>query len=413
MGRNLIVKNISHIVTPVGSNAVFGKEMAKLKIIENGAIIIEEGIIKCVGKESEILKNIDEKQYEILDCKGNAVLPGFVDSHTHFIFGGYREDEFSWRLRGDSYMSIMERGGGIVNTVNHTREASFDELYNLGKERIDTMIDFGVTTVEGKSGYGLDLDTEIKQLEVMEKLNNHSDIDVAITFMGAHATPSEYKGKEEEYVDFIIKKVLPMVKGKAEFCDVFCEKNVFSIEQSRRILEEGKKLGFKPKLHADEIVTLGGSELSGEVKAISADHLLQASDKGIEAMRDNKVVSTLLPCTAFSLKESYARGREMIDKGCAVALASDLNPGSCFTNSIPLLIALSTIYMNLSIEEVITALTLNGAAAIDRAAKIGSIEEGKMGDLIVLKYPSYKFLPYNIGVNQVKNVVKGGKVIKR
>lgn len=413
MSRNLIVKNISHIATPVGSNAVFGKDMAKLKIIENGAIIIEEGIIKCVGKESEILKNIDEKQYEILDCKGNAVLPGFVDSHTHFIFGGYREDEFSWRLRGDSYMSIMERGGGIVNTVNHTREASFDELYNLGKERIDTMIDFGVTTVEGKSGYGLDLDTEIKQLEVMEKLNNHSDIDVAITFMGAHATPSEYKGKEEEYVDFIIKEGLPRVKGKAEFCDVFCEKNVFSIEQSRRILEEGKKLGFKPKLHADEIVTLGGAELSGEVKAISADHLLQASDKGIEAMRDNKVVSTLLPCTAFSLKESYARGREMIDKGCAVALASDLNPGSCFTNSIPLLIALSTIYMNLSIEEVITALTLNGAAAIDRAAKIGSIEEGKMGDLIVLKYPSYKFLPYNIGVNQVKNVVKGGKVIKR
>lgn len=413
MGRNLIVKNTSQIVTPSGRSAVFGKEMGSLKIIENGAIIIEDGIIKALGKEEEILKDINEENYEILDCKGNAVLPGFVDSHTHFVFGGYREEEFSWRLRGDSYMSIMERGGGIVNTVTKTREASFNELYESGKRRLKTMIDFGVTTVEGKSGYGLDLETEIKQLEVMEKLNKDSDIDIAITFMGAHATPAEYKEREKQYVDFIIEEVLPKVKDKAEFCDVFCEKNVFSIEDSRNILLKAKELNMKVKLHADEIVPFKGAELSGEIKAVSADHLLKASKEGMDAMRDNKVVSTLLPCTAFSLKEEYAKGREMIDRGLAVALASDLNPGSCFTNSIPLIIALSTIYMNLSIEETITALTLNGAAAIDRSNVIGSLEEGKQGDLIVLSYPSYKFLCYNIGMNLVDKVVKNGCIIKK
>ena len=409
--RGLLIKNASEIVTPIGKKAVLGKAMNDLIMIKDGAIVIENGKIIAVDETENILKRFEEKDYEVIDATGKSVLPGFVDSHTHFIFGGYREEEFSWRLRGDSYMSIMERGGGIVNTVKATREATVEELVALGRERLDSMMRFGVTTVEGKSGYGLDLETELKQLEAMDILNKEHPLDIVKTFLGAHATPVEYKGKTEEYVRVIIDQMLPMVKDKADFCDVFCEKNVFSIEQSRSILKAAKDLGMKLKLHADEIVQFGGAELGGELKAVSCDHLLQASDKGIEAMRDNGVVATLLPCTAFSLRESYARGREMIDKGCAVSLATDFNPGSCFTNSIPLMIALSTIQMRMTLEEVLTALTLNGAAAIDKAGSIGSIEEGKNGDIVILKYPSYKYLPYNVGVNIVHRVIKDGKVI--
>lgn len=412
MKRNMIIKNISELVTCSGFKAKFGKEMSQIGLIRDGAVVVEDGIIKAVGITSEILKEYDEAAYQVIDAEGKTLLPGFVDSHTHFIFGGYRAEEFSWRLRGDSYMSIMERGGGIVNTVKSTREASKEELISLGKNRLDSMLEFGVTTVEGKSGYGLDLDTELKQLEAMEVLNESHPIDVVRTFLGAHATPVEFKGKTDEYVDFMIKEVLPKVKDKAEFCDVFCEKNVFSIEQSRKILEAGKALGMKLKLHADEIVQLGGAELAGELKATSADHLLQASDEGIRAMAEAKVVATLLPCTAFSLRESFARGRKMIDSGCAVALATDFNPGSCFSNSIPLVFALACLHMNLSIEEAITALTINGAAAVGRADSIGSIDVGKKADMVILKYPSYKFIPYNVGVNTVEKVIKNGEIVK-
>lgn len=411
MKNRLIIKNASEVVTCSGFSAKFGSEMKDIKVIEKGSIVIEDGIIKAVGASEEVLKGIDESQYDIIDAEGKAVLPGFVDSHTHFIFGGYRAEEFSWRLRGDSYMSIMERGGGIVNSVKSTREASFEELYNLGKERLNSMLEFGVTTVEGKSGYGLDIDTELKQLQVMEELEKDHPMDIVKTFLGAHATPVEYKGRTPEYVDFIINEVLPKVHNHAEFCDVFCEKNVFSIEESRSILNKAKELGMKLKLHADEIVQLGGAELSAEVGAISADHLLQASDEGIKAMAEKSVVATILPCTAFSLKESYARGREMIDNGCAVALATDFNPGSCFTNSIPLVFSLACLHINLSIEEAITALTINGAAALGRAETIGSIDVGKNADIVILKYPSYKFIPYNLAVNTVEKVIKKGEVV--
>ncbi|MBU5592942.1 imidazolonepropionase [Clostridium sp. MSJ-4] len=411
MKDKVIIKNASEVVTCTGFKEKKGEAMKDIGVIYNASIIIENEIIKAVGATEEILKDIDESQYEVISAEGKTILPGFVDPHTHFIFGGYRAEEFSWRLKGDSYMSIMERGGGIVNTVKSTREATEEELYALGKERLNSMLEFGVTTVEGKSGYGLDLETELKQLKVMERLNKDHEIDVVSTFLGAHATPAEYKGRTEEYVEFIINEVLPKVKDNAEFCDVFCEKNVFSIEQSRRILKAAKSLGMKLKLHADEIVQLGGAELSAELSAISADHLLQASDEGIGAMAKAGVVATLLPCTAFSLRESFARGREMIDKGCAVALATDFNPGSCFTNSIPLLFALSCLQMNLTIEESITALTINAAAAIHRAESIGSIDVGKKADMVMLKYPSYKFIPYNIGVNTVEKVIKKGRIV--
>ncbi|MBF8982918.1 imidazolonepropionase [Lutibacter sp. B2] len=413
MKNNMIIKNASQVVTCSGFKAKHGKEMSDLHVIENGAIIIEDGIIKAVGSTEDILKGMDESKYNVIDATGKTVLPGFVDSHTHFVFGGYREEEFDMRLKGYSYMEIMKCGGGIANSTTGTLKASKEELMTLGKKRLDSMLKFGVTTVEGKSGYGLDFDTEIKQLEVMKELEKIHPMDIAKTFLGAHAVPTEYKGRGGEFIDFIIEKVLPYVveNDLAEFCDIFCEENVFSIEESRKLLNKAKEMGMKLKLHADEIVQLGGSELAAEVGAVSADHLLQASDEGIKRMAEAGVVSTLLPCTAFSLKEEYARGRFMIDNNCAVALATDFNPGSCHTESIPLLFALATLNMKMTTEEAITALTINGAAAIDRAHEIGSIDEGKKGDLVILEFPSYKFIPYHIAVNTVERVIKGGKLV--
>ncbi len=418
MNGNLIIKNASQLVTCSGFEARCGEKMSDLDVFGDGALVIEEGVIRAVGKTEDVLSSdkgvgFDTSAFEIIDASGKAVLPGFVDSHTHFVFGGFREEEFSWRLRGDSYMDIMKRGGGILSTVRATRAATSEGLIEAGAKRLDSMASFGVTTVEGKSGYGLDSETEIKQLEVMRELNNCHPVDIAPTFMGAHAIPEEYKGRQDEYMDYMIEMVMPEIADRnlAEFCDVFCEENVFSVEQSRRLLLKAKDNGMKIKIHADEIVQLGGAELAAEIGAVSADHLLRASDQGITDIVEAGVVATLLPGTAFCLKEPYARARYMIDKNCAVALATDLNPGSCFSGSIPLIFALATLYMNMSIEEVIAALTINGAAALDRAETIGSLDVGKVGDAVILEYPSYKFIPYHTGVNIVEKVIKKGKLI--
>ena len=411
--NNIIIKNAAQVVTCSGFEGKRGAEMSDLHVIENGTVIVTDGIISHVLKKGEPIP-IDVSGYQEIDATGKALLPGFVDPHTHFVFGGHREEEFSWRMRGDSYMSIMERGGGIVNTTKATREASEEELYNSAKRRLDDMLELGITTVEGKSGYGLDKDTEMKQLRVMRRLNEDHPMDIVSTFMGPHATPAEWKGREDEFIDFNINEMLPLVAKEklAECADIFCEENVFTIEQSRRFLTAAREHGFLLKLHADEIVQFGGAELAGELKVLSADHLLQASDEGIKAMADNGVVATLLPLTAFSLKEEYARGREMIDANCIVALATDLNPGSSHTASAPLLFAIACIYMNLSPEEAVTAYTINSAAAINRADTVGSIDVGKQGDMILLKYPSYKFLPYYVGMNCVETVIKKGTIIK-
>ena len=410
--EKILIRNASQVVTCSGFEAKRGKAMSDVGVIEDGAVAVSNGIITHVGPTEVVLRQVDVDDYLEIDACGRALLPGFVDSHTHLVFGGCREEEFSWRMRGDSYMSIMERGGGIVNTMNATRSTSYDDLFEDAYDRLDTMMDMGVTTVEGKSGYGLDKETELLQLRVMRSLNNdeHKRVDVVSTFLGAHAVPAEYNGRTDEYVDYIIHEVMPVVvhNNLAEFCDVFCEQGVFSIEQSRRLLLAAKEMGLVLKLHADEIVPLGGAGLAAELSAVSADHLLHASDADIRAMADKGVVATLLPLTAFALKEPYARGREMIDAGCAVALATDLNPGSCFSGSIPLTFALACIYMKMSIEEAITALTLNGAAALNRADSIGSIEVGKKGDFVVLNTDNYHFLPYYVGMNCVNTTIKGG-----
>lgn len=410
----LIIKNASELVTCKGNGPKHGKDMSNIELIKNGCIVIEDDIIVDVGKTDDILKNYNLKDYKVIDASNKAVLPGFIDSHTHLIFGGYRADEFSWRLRGDSYMSIMERGGGITSTVRATRDTSLEEFIEVGEKRLDKVISMGVTTIEGKSGYGLDYETEIRQLEAMKKLDEVHPVDIVPTFLGPHSVLPEYKGKEDEFIDFMINDVLSHVSEKklAKFADIFCEKNVFSVEQSRKFLKSAKEAGLDLKIHADEMVQLGGTELAVELSCTSADHLLQASDEGIKKLAKSNTIATLLPGTAFSLKEEYARGRYMIDSGCAVALATDFNPGSCFTNSIPLIIALAALHMNMSIEEIITALTINAAAAVGMNDKIGSIEKGKKADIIILEYPSIHFLPYHIAVNIVETVIKNGKIIR-
>ncbi len=418
MRGNLIIRNAAQLVTCSGFKAKQGKEMSNLHVIDDGTLVIEDGTIRSVGKTDDVLAALDEKnikmsEFHVIDATGKAVLPGFVDSHTHLVFEGYRAEEFSWRLRGDSYMDILKRGGGIFNTVKATRAAEKETLIKTGIHRLNSMLSLGATTVEGKSGYGLDRNTEIKQLEVMAELDRRHSVDVVSTFLGAHALPEEYKGRADAYIDYIIDTVLPEVihRNLAEFCDVFCEKNVFSVHQSRRLLLKAKEKGLKIKIHADEIEQLGGTELAAEIGAVSADHLLQASDKGIHSIAEAGVVATLLPGTAFCLKEPYARGRYMIDNNCAVALATDLNPGSCYSESIPLMFALATLYMNISIEEAITALTINGAAALGRADTIGSLDTGKNGDVIILKYPSYHFIPYHVGISTVEKVIKKGRLV--
>lgn len=411
-GNEMIIRH-AHIFTPEGSAAVKGEKMRSLREIKDGAVHIKDGRIVRVGEDKDLADGV--VGVEVIDAGGKALLPGFVDSHTHMVFGGYRPDEFEWRMRGDSYMSIMERGGGIQRTVDATRAASREALRERAQWFIDKMVDMGVTTVEAKSGYGLDTETEMKMLDAIADLQKTPDqkIDIVSTFLPAHAVPREYKGHTDEYVELMIKEMMPAAKGKAHFFDIFTEKNVFEIEDSRRLLEAARKAGFRLKLHADEIVTLGGAELAAEMGAVSADHLLHVSDEGIRRMAESGTIATLLPLTAFSLKEPFAPARKFIDSGCAVALATDLNPGSCFSGSIPLTIALACIYMGMSIEETVTALTLNGAAAVDMAAETGSIEVGKLANMIILDFEDIRMLPYYVGMNCVGTVIHRGKIVKQ
>lgn len=410
---NYIIKHIAELVTCAGGPKA-GKEMNQVGIIRDGAIVIENGLIVDVGTTTEINeRHLDPMSYEIVDASGKAVLPGFVDSHTHFIFGGYRADEFGWRLKGDSYMSIMERGGGIASSVKATREASFEELVEVGRKRLDRLASYGVTTVEGKSGYGLDRETELRQLRVMKQLNKDHPLDIATTFLGPHAVPAEYKGRDREFLDEMITNVMPTVKEEnlAEFADIFTEKGVFTVEDSEYYFDAARKMGFRLKAHADEMVDTSGAAMAARAGCVSADHLLAASDDGLKQMMDAGCVATLLPATAFSLGKPYARGREMIDMGCTVAMASDYNPGSCHTCSIPLMFSLACVYMHMTVEEAVTALTINGAAALCRQDTVGSIEVGKKADLVFLEHPSIQFLPYCTGMNIVERVMKDGAFI--
>ncbi len=408
--KPLVIEH-AKVVTPMGRTALKGDQMGKLNVIEDATIVLTRGRISYVGDASKATY-YKKSKVNLIDAEGRVVLPGFVDSHTHMIFDGYRAGEFAMRLRGATYMEIMNAGGGIRSSMNRTREASGKKMAAQAQIFIDKMSAMGVTTVEAKSGYGLDFETEKRMLKVINNLRKKKQkVDIVPTFLGAHALPPEFQGRTSDYVDYLIREALPEFKDLAKFCDVFCEKDVFELEDSRRLLEAARKEGYELKLHADEIVTLGGGELAGELKAVSADHLLHVSDAGIKSMAENGTIATLLPLTAFALKEPYAPARKFIEAGAAVALATDLNPGSCFSGSIPLMIALACIYMNMTIEEVITALTLNGAAAVGMADEIGSIEVGKRGDLVMLDYDDYNMLPYYVGMNCVNTTIHDGRIV--
>ncbi|WP_422124205.1 imidazolonepropionase [Planococcus sp. X10-3] len=400
------------LATIKGQQGPRSKEaMSELGLIEDGSVWLEDGKIVAVGTTTELEGKYADRsaEAEVIDAKGQLVTPGLVDPHTHVAYGGSREGEFEKRLQGTSYMDIMNAGGGIHATMRMTREATEEELVEQTTKRLNSFLEHGVTTVEGKSGYGMNLETELKQLKVMERLNAEHPIDLVPTFMGAHAVPSEYKGKEDEFVDYLIDTMLPEVAELAEFNDVFCEKNVYTPEQSERILEAGKKYGLTPKIHADEIVSYGGAELAAKVGAISAEHLLKASDEGIQAMADAGVIACLLPVTALYLREEAAQGRKMIDSGVAVAISTDCNPGSSPTVSMPLVMNLACISMRLTPAEALVAATYNAACAIKREDRAGSIEVGKQADIVLWKVKSYQELQYLFGVNHVQTVWKNGE----
>lgn len=388
------------------------KDMSDLGIIEDGSLWIEDGIIQAVGTTKELESTYGERAQDavIVDASGKLVTPGLVDPHTHVVYGGSREHEFEMRLQGATYMDIMNAGGGIHATTRMTREASEAELIEQTTRRLDSFLAHGVTTVEGKSGYGMNLETELKQLRVMKKLQETHPIDLVPTFMGAHAVPLDYKGREDEFIDYLIETVLPIVVEEelAVFNDVFCEKGVFTPEQSERMLEAGKKVGLIPKIHADEIESYGGAELAAKVGAISAEHLLKASEEGIQAMAKSGTIACLLPATALYLREEAAAGRRMIDEGVPVAISTDCNPGSSPTTSMPLVMNLACISMRLTPAEALTAATYNAACAIKSEDKVGSLEVGKQGDVVLWDAKNYQELQYLFGVNHVQSVWKKG-----
>jgi imidazolonepropionase len=412
MGKDTLITGLASLATPKGNTPKGGHEQGSIVEMIRPTVILSGGKISRVLSESEA-KTLEIGDFEVIDGTGMTLLPGFVDPHTHLVFGGTREEEFSMRLRGESYMEIMKKGGGIASSVAKTRGAGFEELMSITRKRLMGMASHGITTVEAKSGYGLDKVTELKQLRVAKSLNDEGIVEIVSTFMGAHSVPPEYKGRESVFLDMLIEEVLPSVKEEelAEFCDIFCEKGVFSVEESGEYLKKCSDMGFRLKLHADEMSDLGGAFLAAELGAISADHLLKASEKGLQAMKEAGVIPVLLPLTAFSLKEEYADGRRMIDMGLPVALGTDFNPGSSYSYSIPLMAALACLQMGLTPEEMLTAITLNSACAIGRGESKGTIEEGKDADLVLIDAPSYRFLPYHFGVNQAVMTIRAGAVI--
>jgi imidazolonepropionase len=415
--KPIFIKNASQLITiKNSSNTPLIKEaMSNLGIIENGSVLIENGRIIAVGKDKALSNQYSERLKEalVIDASGKLVTPGLVDPHTHLIFARSREQEFNMRLQGKTYMEIMEMGGGIHTTARQTKSASQEELFNEGYERLNQFLLHGVTTIEAKSGYGMEWETERKQLEVVKSLNQQHVVDIVSTFMGAHAVPKKYKENPEQYVELVTKEMIPKVAelGLAEFNDVFCEKGVFTPKQAKRILEIGKEFGLRPKIHADEIEPYGGAELAAEVGAISADHLLKTSEIGSYQMAKRGVVGVLLPGTAYFLMAGFANARKLIDKGVPVALATDFNPGSSPTASLPFIMNLGCLKMGMTPAEVIPAATINAAHAIGRGNEIGSIEVGKKGDITIFNVSNFMKLQYFYGINHTDTVIKNGQIV--
>ncbi|UOY93556.1 imidazolonepropionase [Ectobacillus sp. JY-23] len=386
-----------------------GKKMSILPMIENGAVGIDNGKIVFVGTTAEAMQ-LQAK--ERIDCEGKLVSPGLIDPHTHLVFGGSREHEVPLKLQGVPYLEILKHGGGIHSTVRATKQATATELREKARFHLDRMLSFGVTTVEAKSGYGLDQETECKQMAVLKELEDHP-VDLVSTFLGAHALPKEYEGRVDEFLQLILS-MLPAIRSYAEFVDIFCETGVFTVEQSKRFLLKAKELGFGIKIHADEIDPLGGTEAAVEIGAVSADHLCGASNRGIEMLTNSDTIAVLLPGTTFYLnKEVYARARDMIDGGAAVALATDFNPGSSPTENLQFIMTIAMLKLKMKPEEIWNAVTVNAAYAIRRGEAAGKVKIGRQADLVLWDAYNYLYVPYHYGVNHVNTVWKKGKVVWR
>ena len=407
--RKLLLTNIGMLATPQGRAAKKGPEQGAIQMLKNAWVLVEDGVIAQVGTGAAP----EVEDAKVVDAEGNLVTPGLVDAHTHLIFGGWRQNELGMKLHGKTYLEIQNAGGGIQSTTNATRQATAEELTNKAAKALDEMMGFGVTTCEAKSGYGLATEHELKALQVIKDLNDRHPMDIVATFMGAHLVPAEYKQNREEYIRLVCEEMMPAVKeqGIAKFCDVFCEADTFTVEESRQVLEAGLKYGLRPKIHADEIEAIGGSQLAGEIGAISAEHLIVCPPEGIASMAKGGVIACLLPATSYKLVSVFAHDRDMILEGVPLAIATYFNPGSCPCLNLQFVINLGCLKYKLTPEDVLTAVTLNGAAAIDMADKVGSVEVGKQGDLVIWDAPDLDYICYRVGSNLAKTVIKRGELV--
>ena len=410
---NLLIKNIRQLVTVASNGKPFnaGREMRDLNVIENAAVLIENGIIQRVGPTNDISAAPD---IDVLDASNRVALPGFVDSHTHTVFAGSRENEFAMRAEGRSYEEIAAAGGGILSTMNATRAATKKELLRSAGRRLNEMMKLGTTTVEIKSGYGLSAEAETKMLDVMRDLRRDHYMTVVPTFLGAHAFPPEFAEDRNGYVELITNKMLPYIGGRqlAVFCDVFCDEGYFDLHQTEQILLEAKRFGLIPKVHADQLHAIGGTELGIHLNAISVDHLEHLTAKGLEALKQSSTVATVLPGASFFLNHPYAPASSIIDANIPLAIATDFNPGSSMSFSMPMMMTIACTQMKMTPEETIAACTLNGAAALGLSHETGSIEVGKQADIVLYDVPNYSYIPYHYGVNLAWKIIKNGTVLE-
>ncbi len=411
---DLVVLNSRQVVTVAGNGSPkAGAKMSELGIVPDGAVAVYEQKIVWVGSTKNWKDAVNlANDAQILDAEGGAILPGLVDCHTHLIFAGTREDEFSMKIAGIPYMEIARKGGGIKRTVTHTRNATEDQLFEIAQQRLRQAVRFGITCIEIKSGYGLEMETELKMLRVAQKLRNTCPVEIVSTFLGAHEVPQNMD--KETYLHEVCSSMIPQVASEnlAEFCDVFCEAGVFTVEEAERVLQTGCRYGLKPKIHADQITAFKGAQLAGALRATSADHLDYTDPEGISAIRDSDTVAVLLPGSVFFLgQKKYPPARQMISDGLVIALATDFNPGSCMTQNIHLITTIACAQCKMTIPEAITAITLNAAYAIGRGDRCGSIETGKRADLIILDTPSFEMIPYHFGHNHVRHVLCNGHLM--
>ncbi|MFC2156418.1 imidazolonepropionase [Acidobacteriota bacterium] len=412
---DLVVKNLGQLLTCQGSIPKRGKALRDLGQLEDTTIASYKGKIVFIGHFTHFEKKFSlEEGGEIFDGCGQIGLPGFVDSHNHLPFAGSREKEFALRLSGYTYQQLAAQGMGIQTTVKATRQATQAELESLCLKRLDSMLLHGTTTTEGKSGYGLNREDEIKQLEALRTANSKHPIEIISTFLGAHEIPPEFREDKSSYIDLLIGTILPEIKEKklAQFVDVFCEEGVYTIEETRRIIRAASALGMKAKIHADEFAPLNGAILAAEEGALSADHLMAITPEGIKVIAQSETAATFLPAVSFFLMhEKKAPARDLIDSGAIVALASDFNPGSSMTESMHFIMQLAVFTMKMEIEEAITAATANAAYAIGQQDRVGSLEVGKQMDLVLCEIPNYLYLVYHLGINPVTHVIKNGKIV--